>query len=66
MRQSGLADVLPALDKTVWAGLSAGSTVMTPVVGEDFLASKPSITGEDITPGVVDFSIFPHLDTRAM
>jgi dipeptidase E len=30
MRQSGLADLLPALDATVWVGLSAGSMVMTP------------------------------------
>ena len=62
MRQSGLADLLPSLDKTVWVGLSAGSMVMTPRVGEDFVESKPSITGDDITLGVVDFSIFPHLD----
>lgn len=62
MRQSGLADLLPSLDETVWAGLSAGSMVMAPRVGEDFVESKPSITGDDITLGVVDFSIFPHLD----
>jgi dipeptidase E len=62
MRQSGLADLLPSLDETVWAGLSAGSMVMTPRVGEDFVEAKPSITGDDITLGVVDFSIFPHLD----
>jgi dipeptidase E len=62
MRQSGLADLLPSLDKTVWVGLSAGSMVMTPRVGEEFVESKPSITGDDITLGVVDFSIFPHLD----
>jgi dipeptidase E len=62
MRQSGLAGLLPSLDETVWAGLSAGSMVMTPRVGEDFVESKPSITGDDITLGVVDFSIFPHLD----
>jgi dipeptidase E len=36
--------------------------VMTPRIGEDFVASKPSITGDDITLGVVDFSIFPHVD----
>ena len=35
---------------------------MTPRVGEDFVATKPSITGDDVTLGVVDFSIFPHLD----
>lgn len=62
MRQSGLAALLPALDRTVWVGLSAGSMVMTPRIGDDFVASKPSITGDDITLGVVDFSIFPHLD----
>jgi dipeptidase E len=62
MRQSGLADLLPSLLDTVWVGLSAGSMVMTPRVGEDFVESKPSITGDDITLGVVDFSIFPHLD----
>ena len=62
MRHSGLADLLPSLDKTLWVGLSAGSMVMTPRVGEDFVESKPSITGDDSTLGVVDFSIFPHLD----
>jgi len=62
MRQSGLAALLPSLDRTVWVGLSAGSMVMTPRVGEDFVESKPSITGDDMTLGVVDFSIFPHLD----
>src|SRR5918992_6032087 len=59
MRQSGLADLLPSLRETVWVGLSAGSMVMTPRVGEEFVESKPSITGDDITLGVVDFSIFP-------
>jgi dipeptidase E len=62
MRQSGLAGLLSSLNETVWVGLSAGSMVMTPRVGEDFVESKPSITGDDRTLGVVDFSIFPHLD----
>jgi dipeptidase E len=62
MRQSGLASLLPSLEKTVWIGLSAGSMVMTPRVGEDFVESKPSITGDDKTLGVVGFSIFPHVD----
>jgi dipeptidase E len=61
MRQSGLADHLPSLDKTVWAGLSAGSLVMTPRIGEEFVHWKPP-TGGDETLGLVDFSIFPHLD----
>ncbi len=61
MRQSGLADLLPSLDKTVWVGFSAGSMVMTPRIGEDFVGWKPP-TGVDETLGIVDFSIFPHLD----
>src|SRR5256884_8486821 len=61
MRQSGLADLLPSLPNTGWVGLSAGSMVMTPRVGEDFVVWKPPPGGAD-TLGVGDFSIFPHLD----
>src|SRR6266540_962712 len=61
MRQSGLADLLPSLRETVWVGLSAGSMVMTPRIGEDFVQWKPP-SGCDETLGIVDFSIFPHLD----
>jgi dipeptidase E len=61
MRQSGLADLLPSLHEKVWVGLSAGSMVMTPRIGEDFVGWKPP-TGGDETLGMVDFSIFPHLD----
>jgi dipeptidase E len=60
MRQSGLADLLPSLG-AVWVGLSAGSMVMTPRIGEDFVGWKPP-AGDDSTLGIVDFSIFPHLD----
>ncbi|HEY7017890.1 MAG TPA: Type 1 glutamine amidotransferase-like domain-containing protein [Gaiellaceae bacterium] len=60
MRQSGLADLLPSLSETVWVGLSAGSMVMTPRIGEDFVQWRPP-TGDDSTLGVVDFSICPHL-----
>jgi dipeptidase E len=60
LRQSGLADLLPSLE-TVWVGLSAGSMVMTPRIGEDFVQWKPP-TGSDSTLGIVDFAIFPHLD----
>lgn len=62
MRLSGLAALLPSLAHTVWVGLSAGSMVMTPRVGDEFVEMKPSITGDDATLGLVDFSIFPHLD----
>ena len=65
MRQSGLADLLPSLRQTVWVGLSAGSLVMTPSIGEDFVIWKPP-TGSDETLGIVDFSIFPHLDHEDM
>ncbi len=61
MRQSGLADLLPSLLETVWVGLSAGSMVMTPRIGQDFVGWKPPLGGDE-TLGVVDFSIFPHLD----
>jgi dipeptidase E len=61
MQQSGLAHLLPSLDETVYVGLSAGSMVMTPSIGEDFVRWKPP-GGGDRTLGMVDFSIFPHVD----
>ena len=61
MRQSGLADLLPSLPETVYVGLSAGSMVMTPRIGEDFVFWRPP-TGGDRALGIVDFSIFPHVD----
>ncbi|MEW1951921.1 Type 1 glutamine amidotransferase-like domain-containing protein [Terrabacter sp. NPDC080008] len=60
MRESGLADLLPSLHETVWVGLSAGSMVMTPEVGEDFMQWRPP-SGDLSTLGLVDFSMFPHL-----
>ena len=65
MRESGLADLLPSLRDTVWVGLSAGSMVMTPRIGKDFVEWSPP-TGSDETLGIVDFSIFPHLDHPAL
>ena len=61
MRESGLADLLPSLRESVWVGFSAGSMVLTPRIGEDFVGWK-SPGGSDETLGVVDFSIFPHVD----
>lgn len=60
MRASGLADLLPSLRETVWVGVSAGSMVLTPRIGADFVTWH-SPAG-DSTLGVVDFSIYPHLD----
>jgi dipeptidase E len=65
MRQSGLADLLPSLREAVYVGVSAGSMVMAPNVGEDFVRWNPP-TGGDRALGVVDFSMFPHLDHEAM
>ncbi|MGI2328192.1 Type 1 glutamine amidotransferase-like domain-containing protein [Planococcus sp. YIM B11945] len=60
MQQSGLANLLPSLD-AVYVGMSAGSMVMAPRIGEDFVGWTPP-NGSDETLNLVDFSIFPHLD----
>jgi dipeptidase E len=65
LRESGLADLLPRLTDLVWVGVSAGSMVMTPRIGSDFVAWTPP-NGSDETLGVVDFSIFPHLNHPMM
>ena len=59
MRESGLADLVPALTDTVWVGVSAGSMVMTPRIGDDFVSWSQA--PDDRTLGVVGFSIFPHV-----
>jgi dipeptidase E len=61
MRQSGLADLLPSLREAIYVGVSAWSMVMAPNVGEDFVGWNPP-TGSDRALGMVDFSMFPHLD----
>jgi dipeptidase E len=61
MRESGLAGLFPSLHDTVYVGLSAGSTVLTPRTGYEF-ADWPPPAGDDSMLGVVDFCIFPHLD----
>jgi len=65
MRESGLVDLVPSLSETVWVGMSAGSMVMTPRIGEDFVGWTPP-SGDDSTLGIVDFSIFPHLAPEGM
>jgi dipeptidase E len=65
MQESGLADLLPSLTETVWVGLSAGSMVMTPRVGADFVQWQAP-DGGDSTLGIVDFSICPHLAPEGM
>jgi dipeptidase E len=65
VRESGLADLLSSLTETVWVGLSSGSMVMTPQVGEDFIQWRPP-GGDDSTLGIVDFSICPHVNGEGM
>lgn len=60
VRESGLADLLPSLRDVVWVGVSAGSMVMAPRIGDRFV--EWSSAPDDRGLGVVDFSIFPHLN----
>ena len=69
MRESGLADLLPSLRETVWVGVSSGSMVLTPNFGEaydDWFCREPPASdlpvGDERALGLVDFSVFPHLD----
>jgi dipeptidase E len=60
LRESGLGDLLPTLG-IVWVGLSGGSMALTPRIGEDFKVWNPPGGGDEAL-GLVDFSIFPHVD----
>lgn len=61
MQQSGVAQLLPDWNG-VYVGLSAGSMVMIPRIGEAFVGWQAPGEQGDKTLGYVDFSIFPHLD----
>lgn len=61
VRQSSVIDILPSLPDTVWVGVSAGSVVMAPRVGRDFIDWPPPADSDEAL-GLVDFAIFPHLD----
>ncbi|MEU0551642.1 Type 1 glutamine amidotransferase-like domain-containing protein [Micromonospora sp. NPDC005979] len=68
LRQSGLADLLPSLSDTVYVGVSAGSIAVTPYNcdAEFDLGFVPD--GSDMAQdadralGLVDFTLYPHLD----
>ena len=60
MKKSGMAELLPSL-KAVYVGMSAGSMVMSPNIGEEFIGWTPP-QGRDEALGLVDFSLFPHVD----
>ena len=61
MRESGLADLLPSLRKTVYVGVSAGSMVTAPIFGETYDdPNTPFVIDKGL--GLVDFALLPHLD----
>jgi dipeptidase E len=63
MRQSGLADLLPSLGPdAVYVGTSGGAMVATPDFGGATYDESEPLTGSDKALGLVDFSVFPHLD----
>lgn len=77
MRRSGLADLLPSYSG-VYVALSAGSMIMAPRIGTEFVGWKPPAEfdpaareqadgdGGDVTLGLVDFAMFPHLDNPGL
>ncbi|MGO1060909.1 Type 1 glutamine amidotransferase-like domain-containing protein [Planococcus sp. FY231025] len=64
MRQSGLEELLPSLN-AIYVGMSAGSMVMAPRIGEDFIGWTPP-GGSDSAMKMVDFSLFPHLENEML
>ena len=67
MRQSGLADLLPSLrPETVYLGTSGGAMVATPDFGGTTYDDSEPLTGSDNALGLVDFSVFPHLEREDM
>jgi dipeptidase E len=67
MRQSGLADLLPSLrPETVYVGTSGGAMVATPDFGGEAYDDSYPLTGSDRALGLVDFSLFPHLEREDM
>lgn len=61
MRESGLANLMPSLDKTVYVGVSAGSMVTAPVFGETY-DDPPFVIEKGL--GLVDFALLPHVDHK--
>ena len=61
MLESGLMEVVADRPDLVYVGVSAGSLVMAPHIGQDFV-SWPAPGADDRTLGLVDFAMFPHVD----
>jgi dipeptidase E len=68
MRASGLAELLPALADLVYVGVSAGSIAVTPYNCDaewdlQFVPDGDPMAEEtDNTLGLVDFTLYPHLN----
>jgi dipeptidase E len=61
MQESGLADILPSLNATVYVGISAGSMVTAPIFGETYNdPNTPFVISKGL--GLVDFALLPHVD----
>lgn len=72
LRQSGLAKLLPSLTDKVYVGVSAGSIAVTPYNcdAEFDLQFVPDGSdmgqGAERALGLVDFTLYPHLDNPEM
>lgn len=72
MRQSGLADLLPSLSESIYVGVSAGSIVVTPYNCDAEFNLELVPTGSDMALGadralgLVDFTLYPHLNHEKM
>ncbi|WP_250038401.1 Type 1 glutamine amidotransferase-like domain-containing protein [Paractinoplanes maris] len=72
LRQSGLADLLPSLTDTVYVGVSAGSIAVTPYNCDaefdlQFVPDGSDMAqGADRALGLVDFTLYPHLNDPGM
>jgi dipeptidase E len=68
MRKSGLTDLFPSLTGTVYVGMSAGSIAVTPyncdaAFNLQFMPEGHEMGMEaDRALGLVDFTLYPHLD----
>ncbi|MEO7349118.1 MAG: Type 1 glutamine amidotransferase-like domain-containing protein [Terrimesophilobacter sp.] len=72
MRESGVAELLPTLPNLVYVGVSAGSIAVTPFNcdAEFDLTFVPDgsdmAVGAERALGLVEFTLFPHLDRPDM
>ena len=67
LRRSGLADLLPTLSDLVYVGVSAGSIALTPYNCDaefdlEFVPPGSDMAQEAEPLGLVDFTLYPHLD----